>query len=490
MTKYLGDGSTSNLADVEDITRVKQYLGYMVGAAKRHKKFAALVSMATFALVVVALLLMNPTFRVETRVLTQESFLIPALVSSSRAGSMKARGTRHAVELINSRENLSGIITEANLLERWPETRGMVRGVKDSIVQGITGMTEEDLREVILFTLAKKLTPYIEGDVVIIRIEWHDKFDAVQIAEVAKRRFLRSRKEAELGEVNETVGILSEKVEESRIQVEDVTAEVSTFIDKRTGKPTRRAPKTKKSSGKNALSPKNEMRMNRLKNQLAETVSAIDRLQSAYDSKKRKAEQTLATLTRTYGPQHPEYRSAVRTVEESARPPRQLSFLKQERVQIENSMKKLNPDGRRGAAKDIYDIVHLPKNVQAAAENATVNMEHPEVAGRFRQLSSTIEAHNMLVDRLAQARIEVEVAERAFDYRYIVTVPPRIPNKKIKPKPAIILGGGFVLALLLGLLASVLRDFLSRRVYEPWQVEMATGVPVLGSVPGKTLRGR
>ncbi len=479
--------------ELDDVQRLWQLVLFCFGALGRHRRLFALVATFTFVLVIAALMVMKSTYRVETRILTQESYLITALVSQSRSGSLKAPGTRHAVELINSRENLSGIISEANLIDRWPETRGTVRSLKDDIFAAVFGeMSREDLHEVILHTLADRLMPYVEGDVVVIRVEWHDRVDAVQIAEVAKRRFLRARKEAELGEVNETVRLLSEKVEESRQRVEEATEQVTTFLHQKTGseKKTKTVMKTVQVKKKGVTAPRKKSavsvaRKNELEKNLEETRSAIERLEVEYNRKREEAEATLAALRQSLGPAHPDFQAAVRTVEERSRPPQELGFLKREEAQFERELTRLKREAKSGSSssQDLYETVQVPVSVQAAAEDSRVDLDDPETAAQFRELWSTVSSHNTLVERLAEARIEVDVAERAFQYRYRVTLPPLLPRKAVKPKKPLVLGGGFVLALIVAFFAAVGRDVWSRRVFEPWQVEVATGVPVLGLVP-------
>ena len=85
-------------------------------------------------------------------------------------------------------------------------------------------------------------------------------------------------------------------------------------------------------------------------------------------------------------------------------------------------------------------------------------------------------------DSLVVAGSRAEVASAAFDYRYIITVPPLRPKRHVKPKAAVIFGGGFFVALVLGLFAAFFADLMSRRVLESWQVQESSGLPVLGTV--------
>lgn len=84
--------------------------------------------------------------------------------------------------------------------------------------------------------------------------------------------------------------------------------------------------------------------------------------------------------------------------------------------------------------------------------------------------------------RIDGARIEQDTARAAFKYRYSVVRPASVPKKPVKPDVAVILVLSGVLALFSALVAGALRDWLSGRLVEPWQVERALELPVLAQV--------
>ena len=84
--------------------------------------------------------------------------------------------------------------------------------------------------------------------------------------------------------------------------------------------------------------------------------------------------------------------------------------------------------------------------------------------------------------RVDSARIEQDTTRAAFKYRYSVVRPASVPRKPVKPQPALILGITAVLAFFTAVLAGSVRDWLSGRMIEPWQVERSLELPVLSQV--------
>lgn len=474
---------------VEDLRRLLQILGFVLNAVRRNKGLAITVVVLTVAAAVGAFAIMPRTYAVETRILTHESVLIPALVSPTRAVPIGSnRPSKNAVEIIKSRENLKGIITEAELMGRWKETRHLIGQAKDAVTFAIKGeMSEDDLRDALIEIVDQKLVAYVEGDVVVIRIEWHTALDAVKIAEATKARFLRARKDAELAEVNETVKILTNKLTDSQRTLEDMTSQVADIIERKTGKKVAdkfRAVRVRRAAPANSGDAKKiEEQKRRLERALTETTASIASLDREYQRKVQVAKEKLARVSSSLGRNHPDFQSAERAVNEASRPPPELGFLKKEEAEMRAELTRLDRLEAQEASKGGgggFQTIQVPIAEDRGDDRNLLT--DPEIERGMTELQLQIGRHNDLAQRLSEAETEVEAAAAAFQYRYQVTVPPLLPNKHIKPKAPIVLGGGLFGALFLAVVLCVLRDLLSRRVLEAWQVESLAGVPVLGVV--------
>jgi uncharacterized protein involved in exopolysaccharide biosynthesis len=94
-----------------------------------------------------------------------------------------------------------------------------------------------------------------------------------------------------------------------------------------------------------------------------------------------------------------------------------------------------------------------------------------------------MEKYDTLLDRINSARIELDTARAAFKYRYSVIRPPQLPKRPEKPKVPLVIAAGVLAAMTLAVLAAALSDLRSGRILEPWQVERALELEVLGQVP-------
>ena len=94
-----------------------------------------------------------------------------------------------------------------------------------------------------------------------------------------------------------------------------------------------------------------------------------------------------------------------------------------------------------------------------------------------------MEKYDSLLDRINSARIELDTARAAFKYRYSIIRPPQLPKRPTKPKIPLVVAAGVMAAMGLAVIAAALSDLRSGRILEPWQVDRALGLEVLGQVP-------
>jgi hypothetical protein len=98
------------------------------------------------------------------------------------------------------------------------------------------------------------------------------------------------------------------------------------------------------------------------------------------------------------------------------------------------------------------------------------------------KLEAASAKYNDLLTRIEAAQIELEMARASAKFRYRVVRPPELPNKPSKPNTLVLVGGGLLAALLIAFLVPGLLDLASGRLLEPWQVERALKLPVLGAL--------
>jgi len=89
-----------------------------------------------------------------------------------------------------------------------------------------------------------------------------------------------------------------------------------------------------------------------------------------------------------------------------------------------------------------------------------------------------------LTNSVARAFIQkVPRLQSGSALRVSVVEPPLTPTQPIRPRPKLNVAVGLMLGLMLGVGIAFLREFLDRSVKTPEQLEVAAGVPVLGTIP-------
>ena len=97
------------------------------------------------------------------------------------------------------------------------------------------------------------------------------------------------------------------------------------------------------------------------------------------------------------------------------------------------------------------------------------------------QLSTALSKYSELRSEIRSARIALDTAQAAFNYRYKVVVPATKPFKPTKPKVPVVLGGGLAVALLLALLVPIALELKRGIIVERWQVHQMP-IPLLAEL--------
>ena len=478
-----------------DLNDVKILVGFVGRAVLRHRRLAALVFVSTIVLTLIALMFMPPLYRVQSRILTHTNYISPALASPGRSVPWQAQSsTEGAVEIIKARDNLRGIIQDANLAGTWKETRTPLGRILDGIRTKLSGeLSLDDQEAALISVLDDRFSAEIEEDkIIIMTIEWHDPAVAVRILETAQKRFLEGRRNRELSEINETVTILEKQVAEGIPQLERAADRINAVAAKSGARvsrevvppPTPDAPSDTKPAGGNAVRSPAEIAAQRdLEEQLKERRNAITDMERGYNDRVRGAQEHLNKLRGTLGPNHPDVVNATRNLELQSKPPEELSGLKTEEARLAVQLSRMQSIANQSSVPaGGHRMAPVARPVVVQSDSRAPN---PELEAAMNDYERVDRSQTELYRRLEDARIEVQTATAGFNYRYLVTQPPVFPRKTVKPKKPVVVLGGVVMACVLALVLAVIADIMSGRIVEPWQVTRFVGVPVLGELTDK-----
>ncbi|HET6345077.1 MAG TPA: hypothetical protein VFH51_09095, partial [Myxococcota bacterium] len=475
-------------------------VGYVQRSTGRRRRIMVTTFLITVSLVTVMAAVMPRIYKISTRILTHKSTM-DVIVNGKTALPPSANSpTAGAIELIKSRENLENLMTDVKLQEVWDAKRSWVGKFKDKALALVFGPpTEADIHEAYLKMLDEKIDAGVEGEVVVMEVEWPDPDVAMSLAEGIVARFLKMRHDMELSEVLESVNILERNVESSRMTVEDAIKRMQKVFDvkeselaSRSGQSTKEVRKPKRNRFVAIRKPMGAEQVDAgtddIKRQLAEKQAALSTVKRGYDARVKKAEQDLARLRGELGPDHPDVIEARRNLEGHQAMPPELQALEAEVNRLAGSLGSIPAPTPKeepkvqvstGASQDdSFDMMRVP-----VSDDLYQQIDNdPEIASIMDELKKRQDAHDGLVQRLAEARISAEVANVAFEYRYIMTGPPVYPKKPVKPNVPVMLGGGAVAALILGIVFALLADVVSQRILEAWQLERFLKLKVFGEI--------
>ena len=487
-----------------DTVLLRQVIGFVFRGVRRHRILSASVFLSMLALGAAAAVLLPRTYHAESRLLANNNDLIRAL-GNPRSSLTSEDPTRAARELIFAHDNLVSLIKQTNLMKSWQETRPSVVKVKDQVVDFIAGPdSEEDKVDAMVGLLEKKLQVTTDQQTVNITIDWHDAQMAYLLVETAQQNFLETRHVTEMTAISEALSILEMHGGQLQKMVDDALHELERVREARrrgtsgsvASSPWAegpsvpiapvamvvQAPTPERNDGPSAAT---EQELAQLKFLLNSKKRALGDLE---DFRRRRVTELTAQLQEQkvqYADQHPIVMDARQRIEALKLDSPQMS-------QVKADIDGLEHEYRRKGGRDPDALVEpvrtktvmrraAPQMAQAALSNSELS-DDPLVEYSRNNLRVAAAKYEELLMRIDSARIEQDTARAAFKYRYSVVRPASVPKKPVKPNVAVILGLAAFLALAGAIVAGSLRDWLSGRLVEPWQVERAVDLKVLSQV--------
>jgi hypothetical protein len=136
--------------------------------------------------------------------------------------------------------------------------------------------------------------------------------------------------------------------------------------------------------------------------------------------------------------------------------------------------------GRKGGRAEAMAPA-MATQVQAEMAEARLRLadEDPRLEFERSQLRLLLRQHSNLLERIDLARVEMDTAQAAFKYRYVVTSPPQVPKSPIRGSPFLVVVAGILGGLGFMFFACAVLDLRSGRIVEGWQVERQLDLPVL-----------
>ncbi len=478
-------------ADLFDYQLIRQWLGFIARAPKRHPILAASAFVFVMLAAISAAVFIPRKYESTAKLLTNRSSIMSTLGNPYRAQHDADSPTRAAYETVMSRENLQKMIKQTKLIDHWKNGRNGLQKLKDQVFEAAFGkIPEEDWMDIMVGTLEKRLAVSTGDGTVALSVVWPEPQMARRLVETAQQNFLEARHVTETSAIEETIGILEMHISQTQTSIDEALANLQKVIEeKRPGKTVMpvvpRAPKVPKVGTPEV--PGAELAQ--LKFVMRTKQRAIADLE---ENRKRQLADLRTKLDQEkaiYSMNHPvvvELDQRIEALEKDS--PTLLSLKADEeelRKEYERKAGVKDTSAEGSAAPSVRSSPSTLDGVLSSMGPDLVN--DPSVQVAQDQLRFSLARYQELLMRVEAARIELDTARAAFKYRFNLVQPAQTPRKPTSPNVLMILVGGFIGALGMAVFLAVAYDVWRRRLIEPWQVEQALKIPVLARVEAAAL---
>jgi uncharacterized protein involved in exopolysaccharide biosynthesis len=478
-------------AQLFDWGQLRDYFSYVRNAVRRHWKLALATFLVTLVLALLAAKFLPRTWFTEAKLLPRRTAntIIPGLVNPERPNILNPDPpnpmrppndvdgpTRAAAEAVLRRDNLVKLTKDLLLIDRWESTRPPLLRIKDKLSQLISGPMEEDWKmDAMVGTLQKKLWVGTNDGKVTIGAEWGDPETVYLLVKAAHESFLEKSKEDELKSIKDALSILEQHEQQAAAAVKEAYDDFektfsSIMIERR------------RAVGDPRLLPRfssTEQELAQLRFLIRAKRRAIADAQVQHNQRMTEMQDDLAQKREMYAPDHPmvvELETRVAALRQGSPQVKALQLEEREMLAEYADLGGKSLPFPDEPVPDPYGLERVLMGLLPAVS------ENPSAAVALDRLRSRLSGQQQILKRIDAARLELDIAEKAFSYRFDTLVPAEMPRKPVRPNALIIAIGGFFAGLVLGVFAALARDVLSGRVLESWQVERGLGVPVLAEL--------
>jgi uncharacterized protein involved in exopolysaccharide biosynthesis len=516
--------SESTETDDESTVSPFELIAFFVSAAKRHKRTGISIGAGISALGTIIALIIPAKYDSESRILVGQSAAVTAALSTpDRLPNVDPFGG--SSELLMQKSNLRAIVNEAKLVEKRESTRPFVLRIKDNILRSLFGKPKlKDIENGLIGTLFNQMYVGHDSSILTIHATWSDPQSAQAIALAGQKKFFELRREQELGAINAAISLNEDELKHAGELIDQSLNEVLTLRSTRqsgksaksspsnttdadqTAKPTsttkapslpRRQPaqltnEISDSGAKSISVPPDK----NLTAKLSEIRQRTAEIEGPWQRRLAELKFQMTDLRGTYGPEHPIVRQQEAKIREAMEPPPELSALRDNERNLLSAIESAQRDDAAkvtvakgpvrptfGGTKESISPTQTNNRIQTPSGTVVITEreEDPVLAPANARLSSAISAYGEATRRLANARVQLASALVALQNRYVVISEPELPRGPSKPNRLILVLAAFAAGALVGAIFGGIRDLISGRIHEPWQLRLA-GADVLGEV--------
>jgi hypothetical protein len=490
------DASDEDEPEGIDFERVREMVGFVFRAPRRRPKVAAMTLVTVAALGLTVAATMPRTYSAQVKLLGQRSSTIRMLSSSNPMMDSVDNPTKNVAAMIMRRDNVVALVNDANLVQRFAETRPPPLKLKDRAMAQLFGPpSDEDRRLTMVYTLEKNLDVVTDdsASTVVITVDWANPQIAYDLVMLVQKNFLEARYDSDVAVINDSIAVLEEHAKTELAHVDVELDAYQKLVAARTVKtavvPAIAARGFLRAARPAAGAPSSEPVDPDLTKALEEKRVQIRALEEARQHTLETLRQQLVQAQLTLTPMHPSVIALQQKVETMSQPLPELAQLRNE----ERSLMAQIAPARAAAAASVappttpaLPFLGTPAVDAGAAALGTLPAVALERDGPLQlaqsKLAGAIRAYEEAMARIDAAKVELDITEAAYKHRYTVVTPAELP-KKPKKATARLVGAASVLgAALLAVLLAAGLDLLAGLILESWQVRRGLKLEVLGEL--------
>lgn len=475
---------------------LKSYLAFFHRALKRHWLVLAGVFAVGLTLTYLVNLYAPRRFACTTVLMAEQNSALEGFGSSYAFQS--------ATNLILRHENVVSLVKELKLAEKAAARRPPFLKAKEEIREAIFGPLPQDIKDAIqVGTLESRLSANVDPDGNLrVSAEWTDPKTAAEIAEAAREGFVRARHSIEMSRYTDKMGVLAQHAEDAQARMNQLKEQIKASRSRKQlsglkgapgapGTTPAAVPVPAETIATRQAAPRRPITddlLPKLKEKLTESKQKLAGLKVDQENRVRDERRKLEELRLRYTPSHPEVIQQELRHRAVQQVPSEIVSLQAEVEELEKEISQrelLTRGGSGGSNTGSTRSGGAETETQAALPAEIVELlDGDELGGDpvlRSQLTDAALRYTMLKNEIISTRITMDTAQVAFNNRYKIVVPAAPPGVPFAPNPVTLLGAGFAITLLLGLILPIILELRSGKIVARWQVDLVS-LPVLAEL--------
>lgn len=464
---YRPASGAMGMDDDDDRASLGELLKFSLNASKRRKVLSLLIVLMGAGLTAAAVRLAPRTYQSIGEILVVTN-------DDGQGQGWNTENKRQQLEWerqVRSREAIDGIVRDAQLVEKWDDTRQPYRRLLDEInaKMGDKPPSTEQKFGAVESILENNLKLTIDQATVSIQCEWSDPEASRDIVQAALSRFIDKRYQTEVGTILTRIKPLEDQLEAARLVLERIDPSLAPPKEA----PTEATPAEKlvviaKERSPEAVEAERMLPGARERQQAA--AAKLGEIEGAKQAKIQRLEAEKADKSATMAAGHPEMTSIILTLQKAREDTPELIAARAAKSAADAEVSRLAEQAG----------VNIPKAQQRYVPTQAPTKKMDELT--TQRITAARDEYGKKKDALDSDNLKLRVAEAAFKSKYQITRPPDVPMAPKKPVGLMVGLGGALATLLLMLTLATLRDRSVGIFFEAKQVRDRLKLPVLGDI--------